>query len=134
MTRLLILDFDGTLADTRTNIVMTMKQTMAHLGYRVASEDEIASTIGLPLDEGFRSLLEGISEEKVEECTSTYRELFEINRKAYKPSLFPEVMDTLRRLRDAGIVLTIASSRSSRSLNAFLDEMGIREYFAYVPF
>lgn len=132
MTRLLILDFDGTLADTRTNIVMTMKQTMAHLGYRVASEDEIASTIGLPLDEGFRSLLEGISEEKVEECTSTYRELFEINRKAYKPSLFPEVMDTLRRLRDAGIVLTIASSRSSRSLNAFLDEMGIRDYFAYI--
>ncbi|MBQ6283172.1 MAG: HAD hydrolase-like protein, partial [Bacteroidales bacterium] len=54
MIRLIILDFDGTLGDTRANIVLTMRQTLEKTGYPVASEESIAATIGLPLEEGFR--------------------------------------------------------------------------------
>lgn len=132
MIHLIILDFDGTLGDTRANIVLTMRQTLQRLGYPVAEEDEIASTIGLPLEEGFRQLLPGLAEDKVLECALTYRDIFEVNRKKLVPKLFPGVKETLFRLREKGYVLTVASSRSSLSLNGFLGDMEIAEYVSYV--
>lgn len=132
MIHLIILDFDGTLGDTRANIVLTMRQTLQRLGYPVAEEDEIASTIGLPLEEGFRQLLPELPEDKVLECALTYRDIFEVNRKKLVPKLFPGVKETLSRLREKGYVLTVASSRSSLSLNGFLGDMEIAEYVSYV--
>lgn len=132
MIHLIILDFDGTLGDTRANIVLTMRQTLQRLGYPLAEEDEIASTIGLPLEEGFRQLLPGLAEDKVLKCALTYRDIFEVNRKKLVPKLFPGVKETLSRLREKGYVLTVASSRSSLSLNAFLGDMEIAEYVSYV--
>ena len=132
MIHLIILDFDGTLGDTRANIVLTMRQTLQRLGYPVAEEGEIASTIGLPLEEGFRQLLPELPEDKVLECVLTYRDIFEVNRKKLVPKLFPGVKETLSRLREKGYVLTVASSRSSLSLNGFLGDMEIAEYVSYV--
>ena len=132
MIHLIILDFDGTLGDTRANIVLTMRQTLQRLGYPLAEEDEIASTIGLPLEEGFRQLLPELPEDKVLECALTYRDIFEVNRKKLVPKLFPGVKETLSRLREKGYVLTVASSRSSLSLNGFLGDMGIAGYVSYV--
>ena len=132
MIHLIILDFDGTLGDTRANIVLTMRQTLQRLGYPLAEEDEIASTIGLPLEEGFRQLLPELPEDKALECALTYRDIFEVNRKKLVPKLFPGVKETLSRLREKGYVLTVASSRSSLSLNGFLGDMGIAGYVSYV--
>ena len=132
MIHLIILDFDGTLGDTRANIVLTMRQTLQRLGYPLAEEDEIASTIGLPLEEGFRQLLPELPEDKVLECALTYRDIFEVNRKKLVPKLFPGVKETLSRLREKGYVLTVASSRSSLSLNGFLGDMEIAEFVSYV--
>ncbi len=132
MIRVIILDFDGTLGDTRANIVLTMQQTLQRRGYPVADEDTIASTIGLPLEEGFRQFLGGISDAETAACAATYREVFEINKKLLIPKLFPEVRETLAKLREEGYVLTIASSRSSRSLKGFLSDMEIEGYITYI--
>ena len=129
---LVILDFDGTLGDTRANIVLTMRQTLERKGYPVASEEEIASTIGLPLEEGFRQLVPGITEHEVISCALTYRDIFEANRKLLVPKLFPGVAETLAALGREGYVLTVASSRSSRSLKGFLADMDIDGYISYV--
>ena len=129
---LVILDFDGTLGDTRANIVLTMRQTLERKGYPVASEEEIASTIGLPLEEGFRQLVPGITEHEVISCALTYRDIFEANRKLLVPKLFPGVAETLAALVSEGYVLTVASSRSSRSLKGFLADMDIDGYISYV--
>ena len=132
MVRVIILDFDGTLGDTRANIVLTMQQTLLRRGYPVADEDTIAATIGLPLEEGFRQLLGGISDAETAACASTYREVFEINKKLLIPKLFPKVKETLAELKEEGYVLTIASSRSSRSLKGFLSDMEIEGYITYI--
>ncbi|MCR5463155.1 MAG: HAD-IA family hydrolase [Bacteroidales bacterium] len=132
MIKSLIFDFDGTLGDTRANIVLTMTQTLKTMGYPVAGENEIASTIGLPLEEGFRQLVPGISEMETLDCAKTYRQIFEINRKKLVPKLFPYVRETLGILAEKGFVMTIASSRMSGSLNGFLNNMGISDLISYV--
>ena len=132
MIRLIIFDFDGTLGDTRGNIVLTMRNTLEQLGYPVPDEETIAATIGVPLEDGFVQMYPGISPEEVALCASTYREIFEKNRKVLVPKLFPKVKETLADLKEAGYVLTIASSRSSKSLNGFLRDMGIAPFVSYV--
>jgi phosphoglycolate phosphatase len=132
MIRLLILDFDGTLGDTRANIVLTMRQTLEALAYPVASESAIAATIGLPLEESFAVLLPGITPEEVIVCARTYREIFEKNRQWLVPALFPHVQETLASLFSEGYVLSVASSRSSASLKGFLRDMAIDRFVPYV--
>lgn len=132
MIRLIILDFDGTLGDTRANIVLTMQHTLQRLGYPSRDEEAIAATIGLPLEEGVEQLFPGISPADVALCARTYREIFEVDRKKLVPNVFPHVIETLAALKEAGIVLTVASSRGSVSLNAFLRDMGIAPYVSYV--
>ena len=132
MIKLIILDFDGTLGDTRANIVTTMRRTLDRLGHAIPDEATIAATIGVPLEKGFEQMLSGISTDDVALCAKTYREIFEENRKQMVPDLFPHVRETLEALKESGFILTVASSRSYGSLKQFLQDMGIAPYISYV--
>ena len=48
------------------------------------------------------------------------------------PTLFPNVADTLKWLKDNGITMSIASSRSSKSIRDFLSGLGIIDDIAYI--
>ena len=132
MLKLIILDFDGTLGDTRANIVQTMRRTLERLGYPIPDEPTIAATIGVPLEKGFEQMRPGISPADVALCAATYREIFEKCRKEMIPDLFPHVKETLEALKENGFILTVASSRSYGSLKQFLQEMDIAPYISYV--
>lgn len=129
---LVIFDFDGTLGDTRHNIVVTLQRTMSLLGLPLRSESECASTIGLTLEDSFRTMFPEIDELKVKECVATYREIFYQSIEELTPNLFEGVSDTLARLHAMDIKMSIASSRSSPSLLLFLRNMAIAYYFGVV--
>ena len=132
MIRIVIFDFDGTLGDTRANILLTMRQTMEAMGLPVADEETIGATIGLPLEKGFEQLYPSMSTQEIDACAATYRDIFERNRSILIPSLFPGVRDTLERLVNEGFMLTVASSRLSTSLKGFLHDMEIDGFISYV--
>ena len=62
----------------------------------------------------------------------TYLQVFQEFEKHITPGLFPGVKDTITKLYEAGITLTVASSRETDSLNNFLRKMGLAPYFKYV--
>ena len=128
--KLIIFDFDGTLGDTRRNIVTTMQMTIAEHQLPYRNEDECASVIGLPLAGCFKTLFPDIHEEQITRCSETYRRLFNENLKKIQPQAFPGVVDTLAALHQKGIVLTIASSRSRNSLTELTHNMGIADYIS----
>lgn len=130
--QLIILDFDGTLADTRDNIVRTLQASMHQLGLPVADEAACASTIGLKLDDACRHLYPDGPADLADRFVETYREIFFRNKESLVPAPFPHVLPTLRQLRERGMVLTIASSRGTGSLHAFIDAMGLRDCISYV--
>ncbi|MBP5504630.1 MAG: HAD family hydrolase [Bacteroidales bacterium] len=132
MTRLIVFDFDGTLGDTKENIVKTMQETMRRMHFSVPDEATIASTIGLPLETGFEIMVPGISREKCLECADLYRVVFDEYKAMLKPQPFPEVKETLARLQEQGIMMSVASSRLSLSLDAFVNDMGLGKYISYV--
>lgn len=129
---LIIFDFDGTLGDTRRNIVTTMQMTIEELHLPNRSEDACAATIGLPLAECFRTLFPDMQEELIPRCAETYRRFFNENLKAIHPEAFPGVVETLSILHQNGFTLTIASSRSHNSLTELTRNMGIADYISYL--
>ncbi len=130
--KLIIFDFDGTLGDTRRNIVTTMQMTIKEMQLPSRTETECASTIGLPLAECFRTLFPDIPDEIIPRCAETYRRFFNENLQKITPTAFPGVVDTLSALHQKGFVLTIASSRSRKSLTELTRDMGIVDYISYL--
>ena len=131
-TMIVIFDFDGTLGDTRHNIVVTLQRTMQLRGLELRDEQTCARTIGLTLEDSFLSMYPTMSREEARECVTTYRDTFYQSIEELTPALFPHVKETLQWLHSRGIIMSIASSRSSPSLHLFLRNMGIAEYFPYV--
>ena len=129
---LIIFDFDGTLGDTRRNIVKTMQMTIAELHLPDRSEEECAATIGLPLAGCFRTLFPDIQDELIPRCADTYRRFFNENLKTIQPEAFPGVVETLSVLHQKGFALTIASSRSRNSLKELTRNMGIADFISYL--
>lgn len=130
--KIIIFDFDGTLADTRHNIILTLQATMRDRGLELRSEEECAATIGLTLLDSFRTMYPSMSDEDAEACVKHYRDIFYRSIEESIPQLFPGVAPTLERLRDMGVVMSIASSRSSPSLLLFIRSMGIADHFSLV--
>ncbi len=132
MTRLIVFDFDGTLGDTKENIVKTMQETMRRMGFPIPDEATIASTIGLPLEDGFVIMAPGITREKCLECAALYRIVFDEYKAQLQPKAFPGVIDTLAAIKAKGIQMAVASSRLSVSLDAFVKDMGLGDFIEYV--
>ena len=126
-----ILDFDGTIGDTRSLIVRTMQQTIGELGLPARTDDECAAMIGLPLKQTFPGLIP-MSVAEGDLCGGVYRRIFAVNNKPGAVPMFPGVADTIRRLHAEGMLVTIASSRLRPSLTAFVGEMGLDEYIPYI--
>ena len=129
--KLIILDFDGTLADTRGLIVMTMQQTIQELGLEHRTDDQCAAMIGLPLKQAFTDLIP-MTDEMGDLCVDTYRKIFKENNTNYTAPAFPNVLETLQLLSDKGFTLTIASSRSHWSLMEFVESMNLQEVMSYI--
>lgn len=132
MIRLVIFDFDGTLADTRELIVRTSQEVQQWMGAPIQDAACIQATIGLPLEEGILMMYPDLSREALPEWARTYREIFDILKGQVVPTLFPHVKETLSALYSGGLQLSVASSRHSGSLNDFLRDMGIAPFIPYV--
>ena len=130
-TKILILDFDGTLGDTVGVIVQTMQATIRELGLPARTDRECASMIGLRLVD-IPSVLFPECDLDGEVYAQTYRRLFHIYDIEGAVVLYPNVIETLTELKNRGYVLTIASSRSRASLNNYINDLGISPIISYV--
>lgn len=129
--RLVIFDFDGTLGDSQKLITDTMLATIERLNLPMKSREECARTIGLPLKECFSSIIP-MTDEQAEECAEVYSEIFNVKNVPGVVKAFPGVVETLERLSSQGILMSIASSRSHRTLAKLVDELDLLKYITYL--
>lgn len=129
--KIVILDFDGTLADTAAIIIRTTQATIRELKLPSRTDDECAAMIGLRLIEIPPVLFPGI-ELDGDLYASTYRRLFHIFNKEGAVTLYPGVKEKLEELKGRGIVLTIASSRSRASLTEYVEKLGLSHLISYI--
>ncbi|AKU70419.1 HAD-IA family hydrolase [Prevotella fusca] len=129
--RLVIFDFDGTLGDSQQLITDTMLATIEKLNLPERTREECARTIGLPLKECFSSIIP-MTDEQAEQCAETYREIFNVKNVPGAVTAFPGVKETLERLSERGIKMSIASSRSHHSLASLVQDLKLSSYITYL--
>lgn len=128
--RTLILDFDGTIADTQKSIIQTMKFVASSLNIKDIDETLIKSLIGLPLKTTFEKAF-SLDEKAIQHATIIYRKHY--NEIAIDTiSLFESVEDTLADFHRKGINLSIASSKGRESLIKILKKQNVYDLFSFV--
>ena len=130
-TKIIILDFDGTLGDTAAVIIKTMHATIEELGLPSRTDEECAAMIGLRLVE-IPPVLFPDCDVDGELYAQTYRRLFHIYNVDGAVELYPNVSETLAELKSRGLVLTIASSRSNASLMDYVESLNLTSIISYV--
>lgn len=112
---LLIFDWDGTLADSKLQIVSTMQSVIYEMNLPYRDEKAIGDLIGLGLADGLQRLYPDVGQTHLPELVEAYRR--KASATASASPLFEGVMSTLNALRDAGYRLAIATGKSRRGLN-----------------
>jgi phosphoglycolate phosphatase len=129
-TKIIIFDFDGTLADTLKGILETINKMLEHFGFAKVAESAIYPLSGIPLKEQLMLLI-NVDEQKAEEMAKFYRDIYgKIAPNTVK--LFSGVEETLHKLKEMEMLLAIASSKKYASLKLLLDSLQISDYFCCV--
>lgn len=114
--RLIIFDFDGTLADSAAWFAGTLNGVARRYGFREIDVAEMARLRSQPNREIMRRL--GVSPWKLPFIAAHVRKL--AAQAAPSISLFPGVADMLRRLAGRGVKLAIVSSNSEETVRKVL--------------
>lgn len=129
--RTLILDFDGTIADTSAAILASVRKTHEKLGLPAPDDEKVRGTIGLPLRSALATSTGSDDEALLDKCVEVYRSLFDDTADG-SVVLYPGVKETLQALKEEGVKLAIASGRSRASLLSQLEKMEILPLFDMV--
>ncbi len=121
--KLCIFDIDGTLINTREFIVQAFEYTLAKHGLPVPTREEIIKTIGKPLAIDYQNIT-GLIE--VDELCADHRAWQNDNHHLQK--LFPNVLETLKELKERGIRIATETVRSKITSSGSLKETGLDAY------
>ena len=125
--KLLVFDWDGTLADSTALIVDAMQAAISQLQYQARSDGQISDIIGLGLVEAAQILFPGMERASHERIANCYR--LHYAKRAHETSLFQDVPDTLRALQERGYRMAIATGKSRRGLDNSLRQTGLEDFF-----
>jgi phosphoglycolate phosphatase len=117
--RVLIFDWDGTLADSAGMIVRAMQRAITGLKLPARSDQQIAELIGLGLNEALVRLYPEFDLDKLRGLLDGYRAQW-LSEGAGEAELFTGTLDALRILHGRGHRLAIATGKSRRGLDRSL--------------
>jgi phosphoglycolate phosphatase len=122
-----LFDLDGTIVDSAPGITATLAKTFVRLGLPVPSPAELLAYVGPPILDSFRDLA-GFDVEQSHEALDIYRPLY-IETGVFEASVYPGVEDVLRRIHEAGIPLSLATSKPELPAMVVLEHFGLVGYF-----
>lgn len=126
--KLLIFDWDGTLADAIGRIVTAMHIAAQRAGRPERDEESVKGIIGLGLPEAILSLYPGMTPDQVLSFRQHYADVY-IALDAQPSPLFAGVKESLETFRDEGYRLAVATGKARRGLDRVLKANGWENFF-----
>lgn len=126
---LLIFDWDGTLVDSISRIVESMRVAAVNSGLPSRSDEAIKGIIGLGLPEAIQALYPEVEEgEPLERFRRDYGEHY-LSLEVQPSPLFPGVAEAMAEFRHAGYQLAVATGKNRRGLDRVLAGQGWTDFF-----
>jgi len=121
------LDLDGTITNPAEGITRCFEYALNHFGIQVESRSQLEQFIGPPLRQSFQEGF-GFDDEKATLAIAKYRERF-IPTGMYENEVYPGMEDALEKLKEAGKVLIVATSKPEHMAKKILEHFGLDGYF-----
>ena len=131
--RLICFDFDGTLVQTTSAILASVKLAYQHLNQTAPSSMDIEEAIkkGKPTKIMLQLLSPWADENLIHElfkaCTQSY-----LKQSAQQTILFPHAREILIQLKEMGIAISIISNKSPTEIKAALSHFKLAKYIDLV--
>lgn len=126
--RLLIFDWDGTLADSISRIVAAMHLAADACALARCSDEQVKGIIGLALPEAILVLYPSLDEAQIAHVRSVYSEQYLLLERE-PSSLFAGVAESLEVFRQQGYLLAVATGKGRHGLDRVLQGRGWLDYF-----
>ena len=125
-----LFDLDGTLTDPGLGITNSVMHALRRMGIEPPAREALYKFIGPPLKWSFHEYY-GLDEAQCEDAVVKYREHF-ADKGLFENELYPAVPGMLRKLRDAGLRLAVATSKPEPYSLRIIEHFGLKGYFEAV--
>ena len=126
--KLIIFDWDGTLADTTAPIIATMQAAFEEHGLDSPAADEIRPFIGYSLARIVESLAPNLGEETRGKIMRTYAGHY-LNPNNHNMRLFDSALPCLETLKQQGYWLAVATGKGRSGLDGAIAQTGTADYW-----
>ncbi|MBS1301450.1 HAD-IA family hydrolase [Loktanella sp. SALINAS62] len=136
-SRLVILDVDGTLVDSRAAIIHAMRAAFVATDLPYPGDAACLRGVGLSIGVLFAALVPGADQGTLDRLSVAYKQAFHDQRVTMGSRMtapfFAGALDALNRLRACDdTLLAIATGKSRRGLDSLVADHGLAGYFASV--
>lgn len=126
--QLIVFDWDGTLYNSAASIVACLQQAAQEVNIAIPESSQIRNIIGLSFEEAAMQIAPNLPSEKVVALRKAFHKYLD-NDQLNKPAFFSGARDTLKRLREQGYWLAVATGKSRSRLEKNLSVLQAREFF-----
>ncbi|MGL6072008.1 HAD-IA family hydrolase [Craterilacuibacter sp.] len=124
---LIVFDWDGTLMDSTAHIVRSIQRASADLKLPMPTREAASHVIGLSLGKALRTACPGLSPERYHDLEDAYRHHYLCGEETVE--LFDGVHQGLSSLKEAGVLLAVATGKSRKGLDRALEVSGLAGFF-----
>lgn len=128
--KLIIFDLDGTLVDSCLDLATAVNLMRSHFGLPAIGLDVIRSYVGNGVRMLVTRALQGTAID-VDEALKIQMPLYRAHA-LDQTTLYPGVLDGLKRLRERGHILAVATNKPAEACDLILKHLGIFDYFVTV--
>lgn len=125
-----IFDLDGTITDSGTGIINSIRYALEKYGLPVPEEKVLRTFIGPPLKEQFQAVC-GLNEEESARMVDAYREYY-TEKGIFENSVYSGVPEMLERLKESGARILMATAKPEKFAKRIAEHFDFAKYFEFI--
>lgn len=128
MITTVLFDFDGTITESGPGIIRSVQYALEKLGRPERDAGKLRAFVGPPLLDSFMNF-SGLDRETAEKAIAFYRERY-TSKGIFETALYPGTEEMLRKLKERGLCLAVASSKPEVFVRQILSQYRLDGFFA----
>lgn len=125
--KLVIFDFDGTVADTSEGIFNSIRYTQRMMALPEITAEQMRSHVGPPMEESYNRNF-GLRGEELKRAVAYHKE-YAVKQGFRELRIYDGILDLLDKLRSGGYLTAVATLKAQGTMDKIAECFGLKERF-----